>query len=535
MSITSEELALPAARNAYAVCVQRSGNNGFGDIPLSISISAVARAGGEGGPNGPIISRHLHIQPDAGRLLNAELVSDDLYESICNNEDALTEGQGAEELFEVMGALHELLESGRKSPQLRYSIRGALDTQLIRNYLRREGYGRLPAVAAGNVARVIDVRHALMMLAGVCRATESWETLPRKLRDYDLDCGDFAPAELCDLYGVAPSNDGSESAALLRLVLAAHGAADGRPRLESAMEKSSGSKLLKTLGKALRQLENAAPLPLVDAKVELTPSMLGLLLHNGKWTPVVHPKAEDRKAGGDYCLYSLPEGRPLLRPAGVSAPLLRLDRLESESGWTADADDRLRRICGREGELFNLRLLSDAFTQSGGGWTHRESNLIPLPTSESNPWTQVNEFLPGEELIVLSSRAACAINRHDVEKARAALDEIAKQAEIGNQGARRAAVTLFRNMRIAASRAGLLDDGRQAWLRQMAFLLDPEFWPADQPADNPCFATLLYGDGPVARHNRIAIGSRSTLGISASAATTEILTRPPRLRKDNTR
>lgn len=533
MSIAPKEPASPRTRNAHALCLKRSGNNGYGDIPLSISIATVAPGERSSGPKAPITIRRLHIQPDSARLLNAELVSDDFYDSIRNSADVVTEGEGAERLFAALGALHARPAAGEQSPALRYSMRGACDMQLMRNYLGREGYGRLSAEATRNATRTIDVRHALMMIAGVCRATESWQTLPGKLRDYDLDCRELAAVELCGFYGVALPDDGSESSALLTLVLAAHEAAGRHGGLESAGRKAAGSGLLKTLGNALDDLEGATGLPAVEKNVELLPSRTGLLLHKGKWIPVVRPMTNDSKSGSDYCLYSLPEGRALLRPVHISAPLLRLDRLETQSGWTADADDRLRRICGREGEPFSFRSLREAFARADGGWRPPESNLIPLPTAESNPWTQLQEFPPGEEQYAISGKAALAINRRDIEGARIALDDIARHAENGNQYARGAARILLRNMRLAASRADLLNDGRKAWLGQMALLLDPEAWPADLPANSLCFAALLYGDGPVARHNRIAIGSRSALGIPASNAVMQILIRRPRLQAED--
>ena len=121
-----------------------------------------------------------------------------------------------------------------------------------------------------------------------------------------------------------------------------------------------------------------------------------------------------------------------------------------------------------------------------------------------------------------------ANNRSDARGARIALDELAKHAEKGGPNARRAAQLLLHNMRLTASRADLLNDGRKAWLGQMALLPDPEAWPGNRPFIAHYFSVILYGDGPVAQHNRIAVASRSALGIPASKAALALVSQPPR-------
>ena len=545
MSTTPNELASRATRHAHALCLKRSGDNCFGDIPLSISISMLPLGEKPGGPQGRITTRRLQIKPDVGRLLNPALVADDFYGRVCNSKNAQTEGTGAEKLFAVLRAQYEPHEPGQQHLVLRYSMCGTRDLRLIRNYLWREGYNGMPTDAMRNPLKIIDVRHALMTIAGVCRAMGTWKILPKELRDYDLDSKELTAAELCGYYRVPVPDESSESAALFRLVLAAREAEYGHSSPEATELEPSPNEFLITLGDTLDYLEGvvgippspntvSSPikrarqlLPPADHKVELTPSNVSLLLHNGKWLPVVQPMFSDRQDGTDRCLLSLPEGRLLHRPAHISAPLVPLDLLAPKSGWAAAADERLRRICGRDGEALNFQSLRESFAQTAGGWRLPEPNLTPLPLPTSNAWTQFHNFPPNTEQYAIAGKAAFAINRRDAEGAQIALDQLAAHAVKGGPNKRRAAQILLHNLRLTASRADLLNDGRKAWLRQMALLSDPEAWPEDLSVNAHYFTCILYGDGQVAQHNRIAVASRSAWGIPASKAALAVVSQPP--------
>ena len=546
MSTIPKESASRATRHAHALCLKRSGDNCFSDIPLSISISTLPLDERPREPQGRITTRRLQIMPDAGRLLNPALVADDLYRQVCNSKNAQSEGTGAEKLYAVLRALYGPHEPGQLHLALSYSMCGARDLRLIRNYLWREGYNGMPTEAMRNSLKIIDIRHALMTIAGVCRAMGSWRSLPKELRDYDLDSRDLTGAELCGYYRVPVPDQSSESAALLRLVLAAKEAGHRHSSPEATELDPSGYDFLTTLGDTLDHLEGvvgispspntaSSPrkrprqlLPPADQKVELTPSSVSLLLHDGKWLPVIQTMISDREDGNDRCLLSLPEGRLLRTPAHISAPLVPLDVLAPESGWAAAADKRLRRICGRDGEALNFQSLRESFAQTAGDWRLPEPNLTPLPLPTSNAWLQLHDFPPNAEQYAIAGKAAFAINRRDAEGARLALNQLAANAVKGGPSTRRAAQILLHNLRLTASRADLLNDGRKAWLRQMALLSDPEAWPGDRPVTAHYFTCMLYGDGPVAQHNRIAVASRSAWGIPASKAALAVVSQPPR-------
>ena len=90
-----------------------------------------------------------------------------------------------------------------------------------------------------------------------------------------------------------------------------------------------------------------------------------------------------------------------------------------------------------------------------------------------------------------------------------------------------AARLLLSNLRLIASRADLVGDSRKAWLRQMALLYDPEAWPAEPCATARVSSVLFLGDGPVARHNRIALSSRSAWGVPVCHHALEAVSKPP--------
>ena len=203
MSAARNRRIARALRNTHTLCLARSGPSLLCDIPLSVSMSFLPFADDPNEPLGRIATRRLRIRPDAGRLLNTECVSDDLYRQIAADKSALSEGAGAERLFAVIRSQDGQPESTAQGPRVRYSMNGRRDLRLIRNYLRREGFHLSPPESMPEAMKIIDVRHALMILAGVGRTIGTGLAIPKELQDYDLDSKAFSATELCGLCGVA--------------------------------------------------------------------------------------------------------------------------------------------------------------------------------------------------------------------------------------------------------------------------------------------------------------------------------------------
>ena len=531
-------------RNVHALCVKGSGNNHFCDIPLNTSISFVRFEEQHSNAKGRIATRFIRINPDVARLLNPEYVSDDFYTSVLEHKNALTEGEGAEQLNAVLRSLCGHNEPGERR-LVRYSLNAEGDLLLIRNFLWREGYNWQQAEGSHNPLRIIDVRHALMIIAGISRTMGYEHTLPKELRDFDLDARNISAAHLCGLYGVPTPSEGSESSALLRLVIAAREADHAPADSAESEQQPGGLRALKALGGTLAHLEEIAGIPasgesVGDAgkwprrllrpganQVEIAPSEVGLLLHAGAWFPVVQALPGDRQSATGPYLCSLPDGQPLPRPVNMSAALGRLDLLASEHGWDAAADERLHRLCGREGDLLSFQSIREAFQQSSHTWLSCEPHPPTEPKARSNPWTRISDCRIAANQFATAGQVAYAINRGEVKGANQALAELAGQRSKVGDGSQAGLQILLNNLRLTASRADLMSDGREAWLRQMALLPDPEAWPGQCPLEAETLPVILFGDGPVAKHNRVAAASRSALGISVSNAARAAVSAPP--------
>ena len=104
---------------------------------------------------------------------------------------------------------------------VRFSLNGEGDMLLIRNFLWREGYNWQKMEGEQSPVKIIDVRHALMIIAGISRTLGYEHNLPKELRDFDLDPRNISASKLCGLYGLPTPGESSGSSALLRLVIAA--------------------------------------------------------------------------------------------------------------------------------------------------------------------------------------------------------------------------------------------------------------------------------------------------------------------------
>lgn len=542
MSMTHQQLALCAIRKAHVLCVKRSGNNAFADIPMNISISSVRVDEDSGGRRGRIATHRVRIRPDTARLLDPQRVSDEFYESICNHRRTVTEGEGAEQLY---GLLRTLCGQADAEKPVRYSLNAERDRQLIRSYLWREGYDWRRAEGMERPLMIVDVRHALTIIAGISRTMSLKGALPRELQDYDLDSFDLDATELCRLFGVAAPNEDAESSGLLRLLLAAReGQYVPKDKSERLPERL---RALKALGDILDHLEGLAGATAEDHaparqvkrrdrrlvaplghEIGLTPADMGLLWHQGVWLPVAPPPFDSHQAHSTGFMYALPDGQALPIEENMSAPLVRLDLLSSEGGWDAAADQRLRRICGWEGEPVSLRALIETYRQSSSDWSPPASASPSDPAANSNTWTRMSNGLCEARHYALAGKVLHAINGGDADGAHRALAELAEQASTGTADGNASLPILLANLRLSASRADLLNDERELWLRQMALLLVPEAWPGSRIVDSERLPVILFGDGPVARHNRIAVASRSSLGVPVSNAVRAALSAPPR-------
>ena len=542
--MTPQEPALWAIRKVHALCVRSSGNNAFADIPMNISVSSV-RVDEQGRDRRGRVATHcVRIRPDAARLLDSECVSDKLYESIRQHEKTVTEGEGATKLFGLLSVLSGDAASDKRKP-VRYSLNAGRDRQLIRSYLWREGYDWRQTEGIESPLAIVDVRHALTIIAGISRTMSLQHTLPKELRDYDLDACAVDGVALCRMFGVQAPNQDAESSALFRLLHAARAQQYAAANGNASEQPPDLLRSLKALGGMFDHLEglageNAAqdgpgrqaglrarrlvdPLPRDTA---LTPAEIGLFCHEGAWFPVAPPPSGSRDTGGREFLHALPDGRPVPIERTISAPLARLDLLSSDGRWDANADERLRRICGWEGEPISLRDLIEAYRQSSGDWPPPENATPPAPAADANPWGRMSNGMCEAGHYALAGKALHAINKSDAQGAHRALEELAAQASTGAAGVN--LQTLLANLRLAASRAGLINDGREAWLGQMALLLDPAAWPGSPVVDSERLPVMLFGDGLVARHNRLAVACRSSLGIPASSAVRTALSAPPR-------
>ena len=544
MSTSPQELAKRAVRNVHALCVKGSGTNYFCDIPLNTSISLVRFGEQQANTQGRIATRCVRINPDVARLLNPEYVSDDFYASACEHKNAFTEGEGAERLNAVLRSLCRHTEPGNQR-LARFSLNGEGDMLLIRNFLWREGYNWQQVEGDQSPLKIIDVRHALMIIAGISRTMGYEGTLPKELRDFDLDPRNISATKLCGLYGLPTPDEGSESSALLRLVIAAREAEYAPDESTESAQQPGGLPALKALGGTLDHLEGIAGIPANGAStgearkwalrlltpagndVEITPSDVGLLLHEGAWLPVIPTLPGARQSGTDPYLYSVPDGQPIPGPVNMSAALARLDLLASEHGWDGAADERLQRLCGREGDLLSFQSIREAFQQTSHTWLPPEPHPTMAPKARSNGWTRISDCRIAADQFATAEKVAHAINRGKIQDAQKALAEISEQVSRIGDGSPEGLQILLNNLRLTASRADLMNDGREAWLRQMALLADPESWPGQSPLEAETLPVILFGDGPVANHNRVAIASRSALGISVSNAARAAVSAPP--------
>ena len=543
MLSVDKETARLAVRKVHTLCLERSGNNDAGDVPLSVSMSTLRYDSNRDSKQGRIVTRYLRILPDAARMLNRESVSDDLYEQIRGNDAALTEGEGAEKLFALLQEQCVGPQTEHQHQVLRYSLRGESDMRLIRSYLWREGYKWPPNDAIRNAIKVVDLRHALMILAGICRVTGAWKALPKELRDYDLDFREFTAEELCRICGVSIPKESSQASALLRLVFSLHATAHAQPSEAEESPERERLLFLKKLGAILECVESLAGVkPLNPSAVERntrlqllpvvgnvppSPAQVGLLLVEGAWLPVVRRPGDGRRESQCQHLIALPDGRPLDLEVNTSMPLAPLELLKSESGWDEDADKRLQRICEVDGKTFGFQSLLEAAQRLAGAWPSRQSTLIQLPSEKSNPWFEPCQHAVNTESCVAAGKAAYAINRNDAAAYRKALDELGRQGTAGRENNRRATAMLVNNLQLVASRAGLLKDERKAWLRQMAFLADSKAWAGEKAIEAEALMTSLLGNGPVAMHNRTAVASRSAWGIPASPEALTAVTQAP--------
>ena len=543
MLSVEKETAKLAVRKVHTLCLERSGNNDSGDIPLSVSMSTFRHDSNQASKQGRIVTRYLRILPDAARLLNCESVSDDLYEQIRGNDTALTEGEGAERLFALLQEQCVDPQAENQHQVLRYSLRGEGDMRLIRSYLWREGYKWPPNDAIRNAIKVVDLRHALTILAGICRVTGAWKILPKELRDYDLDFREFSAHELCRICGVSKSTESSQASALLRLVSNLHSATHAHPSEAEDGPESERVAFLKKLGAILdcvERLTGVKPLdpagangnsrlqilPVVGS-VPLSPAHVGLLFLEGAWLPVVRRPCDGRRESEYQQFFALPDGRPLNMEVNTSVPLAPLELLTSDSGWDDDADKRLQRICDLEGETIGLQSLLEAAERLAGAWPSAKSSLVHFQPENSNPWFEPCQRAVNTESCVAAGKAAFAINRNDTAGYRKALDELGRQIKAGRDNTRRATAMLVNNLQLVASRAGLLKDERKAWLRQMALLADSEAWVGENAIEAEALFTSLLGNGPVARHNQVAVASRFAWGIPASPEALRAVTQAP--------
>ena len=545
MSMTSQELALWTVRNVHTLCAERSGNREFADIPMSISISSVQGGEENGDPRGRVDTQSVRIRPDTARLLDPACVSDQFYESICKHDTTVAEGEGAEQLHGLLTMLCRQSVSG-KHRSIRYSLNASRDLQLVRSYLWREGYDWRQAEGIRNPLKIIDVRHALTVLAGISRTLSLTDTLPKALREYDLDAFDLNAMELCRLFGVRTPNDDSESSALLRLLLATRKEQYVQEDESKSGESPDQLPSLKALGGILDHLEGLAGVTVkedeparrlkqrarrlvtpVRREIGLTRADIGLMWRQGAWFPVAPPPSRGHRASAGGFLYALPDGRPLTIEENMSAPLVRLDLLASGGHWDATADERLRRICGWEGEPISLQALLEAYRQSSGGWPPPDSAPQTEPAANFNMWTRMSEGMCEARHYSLAGNVLEAISKGDVDRVHSSLAQLAEHSSSSAADGSPSLQILLYNLRLCASRASLLNDQRKVWLRQMACLLDPDAWPDSAIFDMDRLPVILFGDGAVARHNRIAVASRASLGIPASHAVGAALSAPP--------
>ena len=198
------------------------------------------------------------------------------------------------------------------------------------------------------------------------------------------------------------------------------------------------------------------------------------------------------------------------------------------SDSNAAADEALRRICDREGKAIRFTVLRDAFARANGRWPSIEPAQTPRAPLIPNAWLELYGCTPTADQCTLARKAACAINRGDFPRFSSALKQMAARTDASGQNQPDTTQVMAENLRLIASRAGMLKDARKAWLRQLALLPNGDAWPDDASIKRQSVPLMLYGDGPVAQHNRIAIASRSAWGIAASPPVLAAVSRPPR-------
>ena len=509
------ERAKEALRGAHTLCMERTGFSYLCDIPTQVETAVLSDKQVLNEPPRLAVSR-LKISPDAARLVSPYALTDERLEEIKNSKDAVSEGVGAQRIYDLMNRRVGQAAPPQRKP-VRYSLNGRHDLQLLRHYLWREGYSWKDTEQG---VRIIDVSHAVSIVSALQRSVGSDQTpmCPKEFADFDRDPRPLNASELCETYGVRASNN--QAASLLRLVFAA--------REAEYDDKAAPS--LRALGGVLDHLEGVAgilPEPhltgaakerarrLISAArpgVLLDPGQVGLLLEaSGKWVPVVHV-AQGAARGASSWLYAIPEGRSVSGYTFMSRPLMRCDWLYMPGGkkWEPACDDRLRALTDHEGEPgYTFESLSKAYKTHGNDWPQPDG--YTGGSIKENAWTQIYDGWPTSDNYAEAYKLTGQINRHNEDKVLNGLDHLAVSAKSEAGRARKGASILVENLKICASRADVVGDGRARWLQQISKQIDADSWPGAVPVDPETVTEIMVGEGAVAKHNRTAIAARHAL------------------------
>lgn len=513
---TPAQKASEALRGAHTLCVERSGFSYLADIPTRLTTAVL-------GKNARPVVSELLVRPDPARILSTFAVSDELLERIKKTASAVSESTGARKLYDLMNKRVGQAEPQQRKP-LRYSLNARHDLQLMRHYLWREGYAWQDTEQG---VRIIDVSHAVAITAALQRSVgdDRRRLCPEGLSDYDRDAAEpLDAAELCKAYGVAVAKNPAGN--LLRLVHAAREA-------EFDPEKPA---MLRALGGVLDHLEGVAGiLPEAGATggakerarrlitaarpgVELDPGQVGLLLKpDGRWVPVVQVSQGVARSSTGW-LHTLPDGQPVSGYNFMSRPLMSVHWLASRDGWNEEADERLRVLTDHQGEPgYTFEALSKAYRAHGADWPAPPAYQPDAPV-KSNPWVQIYNGWPTSDHYRAAYEVAGAVAARDGEAVTTHMAEL-HQAVAGTRGGntRKGGQILIENLRICASRAGLLNDGREAWFKQIGKLRDPDSWPGVAPVDRDAVLQMLAHEGVVAEHNRKAIHAHERFAGLAAA------------------
>ena len=509
-------MAQRAMRLVHTMSVNPSGDHHLGDIPLELSLATLT------GEN-RLYTHRVRIQPDAARLLRQDFVPSHLLESIQNDPAACPESEGAAQVAAILATLSGNRERSDQRP-IRYSLNGHADLKLLRNFVWREGHS--PQEAEGKT-RVVDITHAIVSLSALARVTSRPHLIPEALKGIDQKITALSAEELCRFYGVTPPENSTPAKSLFYLAFAAR---------QADFEVSDKTSVpLRALGSMIEHLEALAGVPHdadavsesslrarrliapLSENSELTCEDVGLLWLNGHWTPVVQPECGAGQGNKAY-FYSLPDGDPIERRRGVSAPVIRMDWLTPPgSQWDEHADSKLRNLCKRDGRSFPFSALAKAFHKNARSWTPPDNAAPGKAPVKANSWVQINEGAPDKAHYVVATQAVTALHNRDPMAFSQALDRL-KDMESKTKGPARAGCAVLRkNLRIAGSRGDLINDNRKAWLQQMALQYDPQGWPDEHsPINADSVPKILMGEEAIGKHNRLAISHRVALGISAA-------------------